>query len=84
VTQRDGYFWLKTLAVVAFAILVGDARAHPCVVVPLAARQQERAETPVLSARLTQGAVDQAPVLPTRHPGSPGPPAHRCPRRPRG
>ena len=57
--------------VAMLAILIGDVLALICVVVPLAAPQEKRAETPTFSARLTQSAMDQALILPTHDPRKP-------------
>lgn len=63
--QRDRNFWLKTLIVAACAILIGDVLVLTCIIVPLAAPRQKRAEMPAVSARLNQSARDQALILPT-------------------
>jgi hypothetical protein len=54
-------------------MLVVDVLALICVVVPLAASQQKRAEPAAFSPRLTRSAVDQALILPTHDPRKPWP-----------
>ena len=43
--QRNRYFWLKTLMVAMLALLIVDMLALTCVLGPLAASQEKRAET---------------------------------------
>ena len=55
----------------AFAMLVVDVLALTCLVIPLAASQQKRAQPVAFSRRLTQNPVDQALILPTHDPRKP-------------
>ncbi len=69
--RRGRPFWWRVLIGLAFAMLVVDVLALTCLVIPLAASQQKRAEPVAFSRRLTQNPVDQALILPTHDPRKP-------------
>ena len=72
-TQRARLVWTRLLIGVFVGMVIIDVLVLTVVVLPLLPAEAAPAITPVLSIRLTQTAVVQALILPTRDPNRPWP-----------